>query len=150
MKGFKFKLEAVLKLRSFEEDKIKMRLGKLNIAKEKLLVDLQKQNSSIDQSYEAQNGELMKAATAQSLSFYPAYIEAKYQNITIIKSKIKDLDEAIEGQTKLLAQQKAKVKVLAEMKEEQKINFRKLKMKKIDETIEENNILWGALRGEIK
>lgn len=150
MKNFKFKLEVILKLRKIEEDKIKMRIGKLNIEREKLKNDIKLQNEKIDSSYQSQRNELEGNTTVEALQFYPAYIEARYQNILILNNKIKDLDEAIVNQNKILATQKAKVKVLDEMKNEQAQEFRKQKMKKIEGTIEENNILWGALRGEIK
>jgi flagellar export protein FliJ len=150
MKNFHFKLEALLKLRKVAEDKIKMRVGRLNIEKEKLKRDIEKQNKNIDTTYDAQQSQLDQQTKAQSLQYYPAYIEGKYQNIRVIKKKIEDLDEAINEQLKILAVEQAKVKVLDEMKDEKRSEFRKEKLKKIESTIEENNILWGALRGETK
>lgn len=146
MKKFKFKLEALLKLRKLEEDKVKMRLGKLNIEKNRIEADLRKQSESIDISYNSQEESLKTNLKAQRLAFYPVYIQAKYANISILKSKIDDLNDAIKNQFLLLEKQKAKTKVMVEMKDKKQIEHKKEQEKKMHETIEENNILWNALR----
>jgi flagellar FliJ protein len=146
VKKFKFKLEALLKLRKLEEDKVKMRLGKLNIEKSRIEDDLKNQNKSIDISYNSQEESLKTKLKAQSLAFYPEYVEAKYANIAILKSKLNDLNDATKNQLALLERQKAKTKVMVEMKEKKQTEHKKEQEKKMYETIEENNILWNALR----
>jgi hypothetical protein len=47
MKGFKFKLEALLKVRKLKEDQCKMEIGRLQVEKQKRLDEIEKQNLGI-------------------------------------------------------------------------------------------------------
>jgi len=145
MKGFKFKLEAVLKMRKLKEEQCKMLIGRIQVRIRELQGYLAEHNRGIDQSYEAQEQALESGLNGQELQFHPFFVSGKKAHIEIIENEILNLQRQAEEQYRELAQLRAQVKVIDEMKEKQKLKYKKSVEKKQFETIEEQVQNWRQI-----
>lgn len=142
MKGFKFKLEALLKVRKLKEDQCKMELGRLQVQKQAKLDEIKKQNLGIDKAYGDQESTVQQGAKGLDLRFYPYFMQGKRTNIKLLEQEIEALDREIENKNKELIELRANVKVLDSMKEKQFEKYKKDLNKKIDLDIEEQVQNW--------
>lgn len=142
MKGFKFKLEALLKVRKLKEDQCKMELGRLQVQKQAKLDEIKKQNLGIDKAYGDQESTVQQGAKGLDLRFYPYFMQGKRTNIMLLEQEIEALDREIEHKNKELIELRANVKVLDSMKEKQFEKYKKDLNKKIDLDIEEQVQNW--------
>lgn len=142
MKGFKFKLDAVLKVRKLKEDQCKMELGRLQVEKQKRIDEIKKQNLGIDKAYGDQESTVQKGATGLDLRFYPYFMQGKRTNIMLLEQEIAEIEKDIAHKNKELIDHRANVKVLESMKEKQQMKYKKELNKKIDQDIEEQVMNW--------
>ena len=146
MKGFKFKLEALLKVRKLKEDQCKMEIGRLQVERQKRIDDIKKQHEGIGQAFSDQEASLTRGASGLDLQFYPYFVQGKRANIQVLESEIKKLDEIIKQKTSELAKLRGDVKVLDSMKEKHQTEYKKKLNKKIDQDIEEQVQIWKSYR----
>jgi len=144
MKGFKFKLDALLKVRKLKEDKCKMEIGRLQVERKRKIDDIKNQNLGIDKAYGDQEASIKKGVTGLDIQFYPYFMQGKRTNIQLLKNEISHLDFQIEQKYKELSKLRADVKVLDSMKEEHQISYKKQLNKKIDQDLEEQVQIWQS------
>lgn len=136
-KKFKFKLDGLLKVREFNEKKLKIELGE--ILKEILVVDEQiaAANKAIDETYKAQEDFMKDPAAGQMIQFFPYFIQGKKEDIKNKENLKWALQKKYEKKTQELASARGEVKVLENFKDKKKEEWRKDKEKKEQEAIEE-------------
>ena len=137
MQKFKFKLDALLKVREFKEKKIKIELGE--ILKEIGLVEdkITAANIAIDESYQAQEAVLSDPASGRMLQFFPYFIQGKKEDIKNQENLLWALKKKYENKIKELATARGEVKVMENFKEKKKGEWTKERNKKEAEAIEE-------------
>lgn len=137
MKGFKFKLEGLLKLREFKENAIKSELG--GILKEMTRIEqkIDAIEASIDESYKSQEEFLAKPAAGEMIRFFPYFIKGKKEDLAVQHNLMRSLKN--QYQQKLLELKKARgdVKVIENMKDKKKTEFKKASNKKREADIED-------------
>lgn len=137
MKKFKFKLDGLLKVREFNEKKIKIELGEILKeigATEDLIA---KMNRDIDETYKAQEELIATSADGRLLQFFPFYIQGRKEDIKNKENLLWSLRKKYENKVQELAQARGQVKVLENFKDKKKVEWTKEKDKKELETIEE-------------
>ena len=138
----KFKLEAVLKLRKLKEDKCKAEIGRLQKRMKELEAYKAENNTGIDQAYTAQENALESGMSARELQFHPFFVSGKKANIKVIDGEMKMLNEQLIYRFKELSGYRGDVKVVEEMKEKDFQKYKKNKLKKDFEQIEEQVQNW--------
>jgi flagellar FliJ protein len=137
MKKFKFKLDGLLKVREFNEKKIKIELGEIlkeiGIVEEKILLA----NKSIDETYEAQEAFMKDPTAGQMIQFFPYFIQGKKEDIKNKENLLWALKKKYELKITELAAARGQVKVMENFKEKKKGEWVKEKNKKEMEAIEE-------------
>ncbi len=137
IKQYKFKLEALLRMRTFREKKVKQELGEIvsNIAtfKEKReIVD-----KEIIHYYTSQERTIRSGISAKDLSFYPKLFDFKRCEAKNIQENLHMLNEKYKEKAKELKSAMKEVKVIENMKEKDRELFRKERNKKSQSNIEE-------------
>ena len=146
-KGFKFKLEALLKIRKLKEEQCKLEIGRIQVLIKRWRSEIDYHNQGIDQAYEAQERGLESGVSGQEARFHPFFVEGKRAHISRIEKEIELLQEQVDQKYEELKQFRADVKVLDEMKEKDKTKYKKDLQKRIYEEIEEQNQNWRQLVG---
>ncbi|MBC74794.1 MAG: hypothetical protein CME64_02145 [Halobacteriovoraceae bacterium] len=146
MKKYKFKLEALLKMRKLKEDQCKMEIGRLQTRKVELENEIANQNAGIDEAYESQEATANAGATGLDLRFYPYFMQGKRAAITSIKAEIAELDEQLREKFNDLKTHRANVKVLEEIKEKNKRAHKKAANKAMHQKIEEQVMNWNQFK----
>ena len=137
MKKYKFKLEALLKMRKFKEKKIKQEIGEIVASIEFNKNKIKKIRSDIDKGYESQEGITGAIVDGRMLRFYPSFFEASYKAIEDIESTIYALEKKYNHKLQELKIAMGEVKVVENMKDKDFEKFKKQIQKKEQEDIEE-------------
>ena len=142
-KKFKFKLEALLKLRRFAEEKCKMKIGSINkeiLERRETIIRL---NNDIDLSF-ADTEKTLRSATSYGLTlkFHPYFVAGKRAHIQKMEEEIEYFSEQLEEAKLELAQKRAQTKVLSNMKETQLKEYKKDINKRRDSLLEEEVRAW--------
>ena len=141
-KKFKFKLEAVLKVRKLKEDQCKMEIGKLQVRMNELKEYRRQNEASIDNAYADQENALGAGASGREAQFHPYFVKGKKANIKVIDGEMAMLQEQLDYRLRELNQLRGDVKLVEEMKEKEKIKYKKEQNKKEFEVIEEQVQNW--------
>lgn len=141
-KKFKFKLEAVLKLRRLEEEKCKMEVGRLQVAINKYEDMILDNNESIKISYDSHEEALEKGMSAQELQFHPYFVSGKKAHIDAIQAEIRRLEYEKKRKVEELSMLRGKVKVFEKMREKELSKFKKEANKKEYMELEEQTQNW--------
>lgn len=147
MKKFKFRLEALLKVRKLKENQCKMEIGRLQVEVSELKNQINFHQSAISQAYEAQEEVLNEGTTGQEISFYPYMFQGNQASISILEEKINVLTAKIDELYFELGQLRASVKVVENMKDNDFNKYKKLRNKKEQEIIEEQVKNWKQILG---
>ena len=145
MKGFKFKLDAVLKIRKLKEEQCKMAIGKIQVRIRELESFKAEHNAGIQRAYEDQEQALESGLSGQELQFHPFFVDGKRAHINVIDNEIADLKQDVAQMYEELKQLRADVKVIDEMKEKEKTKYKKALEKRQFEAIEEQVQNWRAI-----
>lgn len=146
MKGHKFKLDVVLKLRKIKEDVCKTELGKLQTRKSALISYKKNHLIDISDAYKNQEEQLKTGLSVQELRAFPVMIEEKREHILRIDKELEYLNEDIDNKIQELAKLKGDVKVISKMKDKSLAEYKKNIDKKNNENIEEQNQNWNLLK----
>lgn len=142
MKKFKFKLEAILKMRELKEDQCKAEIGKIQ-SKINLLNDYKvSENQGIDKAYTDQEIGLGQGMKGQELHFHPYFIRGKRARINQIDTEVAELTDELTDKFEELKKLRADVKVIQKMKEKEKKKYKKEFNKKQFAQIEEQVQNW--------
>lgn len=148
MKKFKFKLDGFLKVREFNEKKVKIELGE--ILKEIVATedDIKKMNKDIDETYEAQEALMASATDGKMLQFFPYYIQGRKLDIKNKENLLWSLAKKKDAKILELAKSRGEVKILENFKDKKKHEWKKEKDKKELETIEELLMIRRTTNGD--
>lgn len=137
MKKFKFRLESVLKIRKFKEDKIKIEIGdilkKINETNDQIVAI----DNSIAEAYASQDALLAEPSTGTMAQFFPYYIEGRNRDKEQKLLQRDALHRAYADKVKELALARGDVKVLDKMKEKKQTAHQKDQEKKRQEDIDD-------------
>lgn len=148
-KGFKFKLQPVLRLRELREEEVKGKLGgtigrindqfnMINKYKDEIQFYFDRYEKS-----ESAHGDM----TAGLRNYMPEFLLSHYQKINQCKKEIERLISERDELIKKLNEAKGQVKIFSNLREK-KLSEYKIKMsKKINDQIEELSILKGNKNG---
>lgn len=142
MKGYKFKLDAVLKIRKLKEEQCKMEIGRIQVQINNLKGDIQRHQEGIQQSYDSHEQGLVQGLSGRELSFHSYFVSGKSADIAKIKKEIAELTELINEKYDELKFLRADVKVMEQMKDKDKTKYRKALEKKQFQEIEEQVQNW--------
>jgi flagellar FliJ protein len=137
MKPFKFKLEGLLKLRKFKEDNQKIILGKIIKEINRLNDEITQLKQDIGVGYKSQEDVLKEKTDGKLLQFYPFYIQGKWEHIKDRESKISKLNSELSLRMKEMEKIMADVKVIESLKDKKEEEYKKDKIKKEFEKIDE-------------
>jgi len=137
MKKFQFKLDSLLKVREFNEKKIKIELGEILKEINDTNDQIAKMNKDIDDSYKAQEDMMKEPSAGAMLQFFPYYIEGRKADIKNKENLIWSLQKKYERKVEELAKARGQVKILENFKEKKKTEWVKERDKKEMQTIEE-------------
>ena len=143
MKGYKFKLEALLKIRKIKEDKCKHEIGRMQIELANLKQQIVDHDQGIELAYSDQEQSMQRGMEGREASFYPYFIQNKRENIKQLEQMVESVQDAIAKKFKELAQLRADVKVIEKMKEKDFEKAKKVYQKKQDQKVEELVRMWG-------
>jgi flagellar FliJ protein len=141
MQKFKFKLDALLKVREFKEKKVKIELAE--ILKEITDVEdkITKINVSVAEAYEAQEKFIADAAAGRMIQFFPMFIQGKKEDLKNKESLLWALKKKYAAKIEELGRARGEVKILENFKDKQQTEHRKKATKKEQDEIEENFIM---------
>lgn len=141
-KGYKFKLEAVLKMRKLAEEQVKMQLGRVNVQIAEIQSDIKKQDASIDQAYESQEVGLSSGLDGQEIRFHPYFVQGKRAHIEQLKSEQKMLEAERAKLQNELNNKRADVKVIEKLREKDFKQYKDRIEKKRAVQLEEDVLTW--------
>lgn len=136
-KKFKFKLDGLLKVREFNEKKIKIELGEILKEIADVETKIAAANKAIDEAYKAQEDFMKDPAAGQMVQFFPYFIQGKKEDIKNKENLLWALRKKYDKKIQELAEARGEVKVLENFKDKKKEEWRKDKEKKEQEAIEE-------------
>lgn len=142
MKGFKFKLEGLLKVRKFNEERIKTELGHLQVMLENKKKEIANEEKILGDSFGAQDALLRGGVNGNEIRFFPMYIEGKRQKIEQLKEELAGISEAVEEKREEWVKARGDVKVIDRLKEKELLAYKKEMNKKENKKLEENVLLW--------
>jgi flagellar FliJ protein len=134
---FKFKLDGLLKVREFNEKKIKIELGKILKEITELENKIEFANKSIDETYDAQEVAMKDISSGRMIQFFPFFIQGKKEDIKNKKTLLWALNKKRNDKIAELATARGQVKVMENFKEREKTEWLKEKNKKEMEAVEE-------------
>ncbi len=137
MKKFQFKLEALLKLREFNEKRLKIELGEILSEIQSTKDRIASIKHDISLSYETQEEMMKNPSSGQVLQFFPYYIEGRKEEIRSRENYLYSLQRKYEFTLGELAKARGEVKVIENLKEKKKNEHKKEVEKKLQENIEE-------------
>lgn len=145
MKQFRYKLNAVLKLREFEKKKVENQLGLINQEIAKIISEIETHHEGIQRAHEQINQfEHTKKISMGMIKSFPEYLSAttkEVERLSLILSEKKNIREDI---LKALGEISGKVKILEEDEKKKRKDHYKKEQKKVESNIEEMRII---LRG---
>ncbi|MGZ3786887.1 MAG: flagellar export protein FliJ [Bacteriovorax sp.] len=137
MQKFKFKLDALLKVREFKEKKIKIELGELlkdiGDVEDKIALA----NRAIDETYEAQEKFMREPAAGRMVQFFPYFIQGKKEDIKNKENLLWALKRKYDAKIVELAEARGQVKVMENFKDKKKGEYDRERNKKEQEAIDE-------------
>ena len=147
MKKYKFKLDALLKIRKLKEETCKMEIGRLQVQITNKQKEIAKHNSGIKEAFEGQEAGLSQGMTGQEIQFHPFFVKGKRAHIKQLENEIAELEDYKEKKYNELKYLRADVKVIEEMKTKDREKYKKQLQKKMDEQIEEQVQNWRQYLG---
>jgi flagellar FliJ protein len=137
MKGFKFKLDGLLKVREFKERALKVELGQIlkqiNEAEDEII----RLKKNIEETYEAQESFLAEPAAGDMIKFFPKFIETKNLAIDNQENLIFALKKKFDQKQNELGKARGEVKVIENLKEKKQTEYKKKLDKKHQENVDE-------------
>lgn len=137
MQKFKFKLDAVLKMREFKEKKIKIELGEILKEIGEVEEKIANANKAIDETYAAQESFMSDPAVGRMIQFFPYFIQGKKEDIKNKENLLWALRKKYDAKILELATARGEVKVMENFKDKKKGEWTKEYNKKQQESIDE-------------
>ncbi|MBT3983438.1 MAG: hypothetical protein HOE90_18935 [Bacteriovoracaceae bacterium] len=141
MNKFKFKLDALLKLRELKEHQCKVELGFLNREIANRKAKIEKLGLSLDESYSSQNEMARVGAKGHEIQFYPMYNQGVRADVDKTLNEIYGLEKRHSEKLEELAKKRGQVKLLGNLKDKEHKKYIKEKNKELERKISENFII---------
>ncbi len=149
MKKFQFKLEAYLKLKELEEDRVKIEVGNLNKEVQRCTQELFKLDDDIREMFDIQENLLKIGTNANALQYMPSFFTAKLEHIEQLKNYKQEVEKKRNAKLEELKHANGQVKLISNLKEKKRIQFKKALNKEIADDIEELNRIKRAAEEEL-
>lgn len=140
-KKFKFKLDGLLKVREFREEKVKVELGELIKQEQDILNRLDEISKEVGVGYEMHGKAFQNTSKGRDAYFYPYFFEGKRKDRERCGNVLYVLRKKIIEKRAELAEAMGEVKILENLKEKKEKEFIKEKNKREYSDIEENVIM---------
>ena len=137
MKKFKFKLEAVLKLREAKEKKLKTELGEIVQEIQSVKERMQEIDNDVEFLYTAHEECLSSPSQGHMLKFYPEAVQGLKADKESNKNLLAALQRRYERKVHELKLAMGETKVMNKMKEKEHTLYKKEVLKKEQNTLEE-------------
>lgn len=143
MEPFKFKLNGLLRLRKFTEEKIKIELGEIVKELTRLKGEIRQLRKDIDVGFQSQEKILEKSTKGSFVQFYSYYIQGKREHIKNREAQIFSLEKKMD--LKVLEMKKAMgdTKVIDGLKEKKYLAYKKELQKKEMDNLDDISIMKG-------
>jgi flagellar protein FliJ len=141
-KGFQYKLEAVLKIRRFNEEKARVELGYVQQLVDQKKQEIINEQNEIELLTSSRETELANGIKGYELHLYPMYIQAKNNKMKQLNRDLRDLNLALDEAQDKWYKTRADVKVLEKLREKELIQYNKDMGKKQDKALEEEVRIW--------
>lgn len=142
MKKYKFKLDALLKIRKIKEDQCKMHIGQLQVHLTSLREEVAKHHKDINEAFDLQEQSLVGGASGLEARFHPYFVQGKRTHIAKIEDEIDQFESKVQLMYARLNEYRADVKVIEEMKEKDQKKYKKDLDKRMNAEIEEQVQNW--------
>ena len=143
MKKYKFKLDALLKIRKIKEDQCKMHIGQLQVHLTSLREEVSQHNKDINEAFELQEKSLVGGASGLETRFHPYFVQGKRTHIIKLEDEIEQFELKVQQMYARLNEFRADVKVIEEMKEKDQKKYKKDLDKRMNAEIEEQVQNWS-------
>lgn len=147
MKKFKFKLEALLKLRRFKEEQARVQIGMMRTELEKLKERINEARDHIQTAAESQIQVMRSGAKARNIQFYPDFFQGKETDIKQMMNNTLILQKAIEAKVEEWKVLRGEVKVIEKLKNKKQTEYKKAYNKDEAKKLEEMVQLWDQSVG---
>ncbi|OFZ24554.1 MAG: flagellar export protein FliJ [Bdellovibrionales bacterium RIFOXYB1_FULL_37_110] len=137
MKKFDFRLQSLLRLRNFKEEKLKAEMGEIVSKMNNTRDDIINLNQDIEDAYTAQNKFLNEKIGGQIIQFFGFYVQGKREHIKVKQNELEVLKKKYEEKSHELAKAMGDVKVIESIKKKQFNQYRVDYNKKAQEEIED-------------
>jgi len=138
MKKFKYKLNALLKLRRFTEEKVKIEIGKIVQEISSIKNEISVMHGDIAESYTAQEDLAQDLSSSRTLQFFPFFIQGRKEKIKAKENILFSLEKRYQEKLKSLAIARGEVKVLEKLKTKKHDEYKRYVDKKMYADVEEN------------
>ncbi|HAZ11888.1 MAG: flagellar export protein FliJ [Bdellovibrionales bacterium GWA2_49_15] len=135
--AYKFKLQALLKVREFKENNLKIELGRIVQDRESTNARIEQINKDIDEGYRAQNELMNNDITGNELQFFPYYLRGKKDDMERTVRKLAEVETALQKKLQELAVARGESKLLENMRANDFEKFKKDLEKKQHAQVEE-------------
>ena len=142
LKKYAFKLEAVLKLKKFNEETCRMELGALMLEMQKIDNQIEYEKLQIDNYYKMQEDLVTDGGAGSRLQMIPNLIAGKTKNIQLLNRAKRKQQQLIDEKRQQLIEVKAELQVMEKLKEKDFNAYKKALNKEIDQKVEEQTQLW--------
>jgi len=137
MKKFKFKLQAVLKLREAKEKKLKTELGEIVQEIQSVKERMQEIDNDVEILYTAHDECLSTPSQGHMLKFYPEAVQGLKADKESNRNLLAALERRYDRKVQELKIAMGETKVMVKMKEKELTLHKKGVLKKEQETLEE-------------
>lgn len=136
-KKFNFRLESLLKLRRFNEDKVKRELASIvsEVQEVKNNIDLLK--ADIAEAYVSYDAAVESGVDGESIKFFPRFIQTKKEDIKNKENLLHALERRAQSKREEMSKVRGEVKVVENLREKEHTKFKKEKEKKYQQELEE-------------
>ncbi len=148
MKKYKFKLDALLKIRKIKEDQLKMQIGQVQVHITSLKKEVANHNSDIAEAFALQEQSLGGGASGLETRFHPYFVQGKRTHISKVEDEIEQFENKIEQMYLMLNKLRADVKVIEEMKDKDRKKYKKDLDKRMNADIEEQVQNWSQFKAK--
>ncbi len=145
MSKYKFKLDALLKLRHLKEEQCKLEIGRLQIQITNFKKLIAKHEDEIGQAYQSQEQELNQGLSGVEARFYPFFVSGKRAHIDKIQNELNELQKEIDKKYEALKKLRGDVKVIEQMKDKDHKKYKKELEKKAFAEMEEQTQNWRIM-----
>ncbi|MBI2522143.1 MAG: flagellar export protein FliJ [Bdellovibrio sp.] len=135
--AYKFKLQALLKVREFKENNLKIELGRIVQERESTKARIEQLNSDIDAAYHDQGELVTRDITGNEIQFFPYYLQGKKDDLERTIKRLEEIEILLKKKLQELAIARGESKLLENMRANDFDKFKRELEKKQHNQIEE-------------